>query len=58
MDKQKDEQPKTVDTRPRDWYQSPRVPEDMSKAPDRKDWTGSGWSGDWARGNWGGGRER
>jgi len=41
---------------PRKYFQRPKVPDNPEKS--QGDWSGSTWSGDRVRGNWGGGRDR
>jgi hypothetical protein len=40
----------------RDYFTSPKPAAGPEKSS--SDWSGSGWSGDRVRGNWGGGRDR
>jgi hypothetical protein len=41
----------------RDYFARPKVAEDRDRDT-RPEWSGAGWSGEWVRGNWGGGRDR
>jgi hypothetical protein len=50
--------PEEPSSKPRDFYQRPKVPERTDKAA-TGDWSGSGWSGErWSGRNSSGGRDR
>jgi hypothetical protein len=62
MEDKKEEQPKQVDIKARDFFQAPKVPDrpDRSAGWDAQpEWSGSSWSGErWSGRNQRGGRDR